>query len=239
MPQNLAGDSVHGKPPQRGDAESLTSMSEEDDPNDLTQTQFSGYEIGVYRTGISGDRYLVLPGEKAPAYYVRTSMLRRGIPDVTLFAGSDKNGTVIGVCNYASFSTTVFVGRGDPAKLNEMQWEAISKISNDHSIYKFSIGSGTDQRKSYVWKRTHDPNIKGTQSSKLDRRSWKLVDEATEQVVAVFASEGIKSWKKAGSFRFLTSEGKEWEEWMLLACFGLYEKARRRAIARRDMSWYI
>ena len=56
---------------------------------------------------------------------------------------------------------------------------------------------------------------------------------------AVFASTGIKSWKKAGKFQFVASEGKEWEEWILLTCLGLYEKARRRAIARRDLSWFV
>ena len=182
---------------------------------------------------------MVLPQGKEPAYFVRTSVFHPGVPDITLFAGRDKNGAVVGVCNYAAFSTTIFVGRGDPARPSEVEWEAISKTSRDHSIYKFSIRPGTEQRKSYLWKRTHDPNIKGTQSSKLDRRSWKLVEEATEQVVAVFASEGIRSCKKAGTFRFLTSEGKEWEEWMLLSCFSLYEKARRRAMARRDLSWFI
>jgi hypothetical protein len=238
MSQNVEGDSIPRRPPQRRDTESMTSSSG-DSTNDVTLTQSSEYEIGVYRTGMSGDRHLVLSEGKAPSYFVRTSIIRPGVPDVTIFAGSDKNGTVIGVCNYAAFSTTVYVGRGDPAKPNEVVWEAISKASRDHSSYKFSIGSGTEQRKSYVWKRTHDPNIKGTNSSKLDRRSWKLVEDATEQVVAVFGSEGITSVKKAGTFRFFTSEGKEWEEWMLLTCFGLYEKARRRAMARRDLSWFI
>jgi hypothetical protein len=188
---------------------------------------------------MGGNRHLVFSEGKPPAYFVRTSIFRPRIPDVTIFAGGDENGAVIGVCMYAAFSRSVMVGRGDPAKPNGVVWERVSKTSRDHSTYKFSIDSQTEARKSYVWKRTHDPSIKGTNSSKLDRRSWKLVDDMTGQVLAVFASDGIKSLKKAGTFRFLASEGKEWEEWTLLTCFGLYEKARRRAMARRDLSWFI
>jgi hypothetical protein len=236
-PENSEDDSVLGPPPQRRDTESLSSRSEEDQ-NDLNLTQSFEYEIGVYCAGVSGDRRLVLSEGKPPAYFVRNSIFRPGIPDVTIFAGSDKSGAVIGVCMYAAFSTSINVGRGDPAKPNEVEWETVSKFSRDHSTYKFSIGLGPEPRKSYVWKRTHDTDIKGTKSSKLDRRSWKLIDDATGQVVAVFASDGM-NWKKAGSFRFLASGGKDWDEWMLLTCFGVFEKARRRAMARRDWTWFI
>jgi hypothetical protein len=211
----------------------------EDGQNDLTPTRSCEYEISVYCNGVSGDRRLVLSGENSAAYFVRNSIFTPGIPDVTIFAGSDKKGAVVGVCKYVAFSTTVIVGRGDPAKMNDVEWEAVSKTSRDHGIYKFSIGARTEQRKSYVWKRTHDPNIKGTTSSKLDRRSWKLLDDATGQVIVVFASNGATSWKKAGTLQFYANEGKEWEEWILLTFFGLFEKARRRAMARRDLTWFI
>jgi hypothetical protein len=235
--QNLEDDSVRLPPPQRRDTKSSTSTSE-DGQNDLTLTKSCEYEIGVYCEGVSGDRRLVI-SEGPAAYFVRNSIFSPGIPDVTIFAGSDKNGPVVGVCRYAAFSRTVIVGRGDPARPNEVEWEAVSKASRDHSAYKFSIGALTEQQKSYVWKRTHDPNIKGTNSSKLDRRSWKLLDDATGQVLVVFASEGATSWKKAGSLRFYASEGKEWEEWILLTFFGVFEKSRRRAMARRDLTWFI
>ena len=237
-PDTAEDDSIFGPSPHRQDTGSSTSTFE-DSPNNLHPTQSSEYEIGIYRTGITGDRQLVLTEGSPAAYFVRASIFRPGVPDVTLFAGSDKNGAVVGVCNYAAFSRSVIVGRGDPAKPNDVEWETVSKTSRDHSSYQFSVGSRSGERKSYVWKRTHDPDIKGTQSSKLNRRSWKLVEDATGEVVAVLAAEGKSSWKKEGSFRFLVSEGREWEEWMLLTCFGVFEKSRRRALARRDLSWFL
>jgi len=237
-PESLDNDYIHAPPPARRDTKSSTLVPEYDE-NDLNLIPSPEREIDVYRDGQSGNLQLLLSGDVSSLYYVRCSVFRPGIPDVTIFAGSDKNGAVIGVCNYVAFSTSIKVGRGDPANPNNVEWEEVSKTSRDHSVYKFSVWSREEQRKSYSWKRTHDPNIKGTKSSKLDRRSWKLEDDATGQVVAVFASTGIKSWKKAGKFRLLATEGKEWEEWVVLTCLGLYEKARRRAIARRDLTWFV
>jgi hypothetical protein len=237
-PDSPDNDCNHAPPPARPDTR-LSTVVPEYDENDLNLVSSSEREIDVYRDGHNGNLKLLLTEDASPLYFARSSIFRPGIPDVAIFAGSDKNGAVIGVCNYVVFSTSIKVGRGDPAHPNNMEWEELTKISRDHSVYKFSIWSREEQRKSYLWKRTHDPNIKGTTSTKLDRRSWKLEDEATGQVVAVFASTGIKHWKRAGKFRVLASEGKEWEEWIVLTCLGLYEKARRRAIARRDLSWFI
>ena len=237
-PESPGDDYIHAPPPKRRDTDLSTSASEYEQ-SALSLISSSAHEVGVYRDGIMGNLRLLSSVDKTPLYFVCSSVFRPGIPDVTMFAGSDKNGAVIGVCNYSAFSTSITVGHGDPANPNNVEWEEVSKTSRDHSVYKFSIWSREEQRKKYLWKRTHDPNVKGTESSKLNMRSWKLEDDATGQIVAVFAANGIKSWKKAGRFRLLATEGKDWEEWIFLTYLGLYEKARRRAMARRDLSWFI
>ena len=240
MSSNLATDDpIPGPQPQRRATDSSIAASEYDQ-NALGLIPSSEHEMGVYREGVSGNLQLLSSRDKAPLYFIRGSLFRPGMPDVTMFAGKDKHGAVVGVCRYAAFSTSINVGRGDPAQPNNMEWEEVVKASRDHSSYKFSVWSRTRERKTYSWKRTRDPSIKGTKSSQIDRRSWKLEDDATGQVVAVFAANGIKtSWTKVGKFRLLANEGKEWEEWVLLTCLGLYEKSRRRAIARRDLSWFF
>jgi hypothetical protein len=237
-PENPGDDYIHASP-QRRDTE-LSSAASEYDQNSLDMIPYSEYEMDVYRNSINGNLQLRSSKDKSPLYFMRSSLFRPGVPDVTMYEGSDQNGGVVGVCNFAAFSTSITVGRGDPANPYRMEWEEVSKTSRGHSLYKFSIWAMGEERKSYSWKRTRDPNIKGTQSSRVDRRSWKLEYDATGQVVAVFAAYGInKSWKKAGKFRLLAAEGEEWEEWILLIWLGLYEKARRRAIARRDLSWFF
>jgi hypothetical protein len=237
-PENPGDDYIHASL-QRRDTE-LSSAASEYDQTALNMIPSSEQEMDVYRDSMNGNLRLVSSKDKSPLYFIRSSLFLPGVPDVTMYEGGDKNGDVVGVCNFAAFSTSITVGHGDPARPYRMEWEEVSKTSRDHSFYKFSIGSTGEERKLYSWKRTHDPNLKGTKSSGVDRRSWKLEYDATGQIVAVFAAYGInKSWKKAGKLRLLATEGKEWEEWILLTCLGLYEKARRRAIARRDLSWFF
>jgi hypothetical protein len=239
MSSNLPGDGLNSAPPQRRATDSSIAGSEYDQ-NALNLIPSSELEMGVYRDGVSGNLKLLSSRDKRPLYFIRCSVFRPGIPDVTMFTGNNSSGTVLGVCRYASFSTSINVGRGDPLHPNNMEWEEVAKTSRDHSSYKFSVWSRAHERKTYVWKRTRDPSIKGTKSSQIDRRSWKLEDDATGQVVAVFAANGINSsLTKVGKFRLLASEGTEWEEWVLLTCLGMYEKSRRRAIARRDLSWFF
>jgi len=239
--QYLSGEATNTTPPpQRRDTESSTNESEHSQST-LDAIPSSSPSIEIYRSGAGGNLQLISSLDKAPLYFIRSSIFRPGIADVTIFTGNDTKGTVIGVCNYERFSHTLTIGRGDPAQPNTMEWEAVSKASRDHSAYKCTIwSSGTErERKTYNWKRTGDPSMKGTESSKVDRRSWKLEDDAGT-VMAVFAAKGIKKgWKSVGKLRFLVSEGSDWEEWVLLAVFGLYEKARRRAMARRDLSWFF
>lgn len=234
----------------------MASKLTEDDDNDAPPVQrqgteasidapslilSSGHEIGVYRDGISGNLTLLSSGDKTPLYFIRCSVFRRKSPDVVMFAGSDDTGEVVGVCGYAALSTSIKVGRGDPSHPNSMEWEELTKTSRDHSAYKFSVWSpGRAERQSYSWKRTHDPNIKDNKSSKLDRRSWKLEDDRTGEVVAAFVARGVlNSWNKMGKFRIVATGEEAWEEWVLLTAIGMYEKARRRALARRDLSWFF
>lgn len=201
----------------------------------------SGREIGVYREGIHGNLKLLSSGEKSPLYFIRCSIFRRNCPDVAIFSGTDDRGEMVGVCGYAAFSTSINVGRGDLAHLSSMKWEEVTKTSRDHSAYKFSVWSrGGTERQSYSWKRTHDPNIKDNKSSRLDRRTWKLEDDTTGEVVAAFVARGvIGSWNKIGIFRIVPTGEEGREEWVLLTGIGMYEKARRRALSRRDLSWFF
>ncbi|KAJ5211706.1 uncharacterized protein N7498_003352 [Penicillium cinerascens] len=208
--------------------------------NMLDLISSSGREIDVFREGVSGNLQLLSSRNKTPLYFVCCSIFHPNRPDVTLYTGNDRKGKVIGVCSNTRFSDSITVGRGNPAHPNSMEWEEVVKVSRDHSSYKFSIWSRAAERRSYSWKRTQDSNMKGIKSSKLDRRSWKLEDDMSGEVVAVFAANGIqKSFKKVGKLRFLVGEEKVSGEWILLTWISLYENARRRALARRDLTWFF
>ena len=212
------------------------------EPNELSLTSPSSpsLQISVRRDGMH-DLQLFSVEDPTPLYHVRNKVFCLKVPAVTLIAGDRKaQGGVIGVCHFAAFSTTIAVGQGNPTlNPNDVQWETMVKISRDHSVYEFSFVEGAEERRSYRWKRTHNPELKGTSSTKWNMRSWKLEESVTGQVVAVFAAYKISYGEEAGRLKLIAGKGEEWERWILLTYLGLSEKARRRAMARRDLSWFV
>ena len=200
----------------------------------------SSLQISIRRNGTS-DLQLLYTNDSTTQYYVRNSTLRPGIPAVTLFAGETKaQGRVIGVCHFPAFSHSIAVGRGDPTvNPNDVHWETISKISRDHSVYEFSTVDTSGERQSYRWKRTHDPTLKDSNSTKWNMRSWKLEEGSTGQVLAVYAANKIKYGKDAGTIKLVGGRREICGQWILLTYLGISEKARRRAMARRDISWFF
>ena len=69
----------------------------------------------------------------------------------------------------------------------------------------------------YVWKRTHS-TASGLQNAALYRRcslaNWKLVDEHSGNVVALFESNGLKSFRKRGVLRICRKEVDERQHWL-------------------------
>ena len=214
------------------------SFREPDDSSLLASS--SSLQISVRREGTS-DLQLLCANDSTMHCYVRNSILKPRIPPVTLFAGDNKaQGSVIGVCHFPAFSHSIAVGRGDPvSNPNDVQWETVSKASRDHSVYEFSTVDSGGERQSYRWKRTHDQALKDSNSTKWNMRSWKLEECSTRQVVAVYAANNIKYGKDAGTIKLAADKRGIWEQWILLTYLGISEKARRRAMARRDISWFL
>ena len=221
--------------------ENVTSNSVYE-PNELSLFASSSWlQISVRRDGTDNLQLLCMDDPTSHYYYVRNSIFRPGIPPVTLFAGDHKApDSVIGACHFPAFSHAIAVGRGNPVPSpNDVEWETVSKASRDHSVYGFSIMVEGGERQSYQWKRTHDPAVKDSNSMKWNMRSWKLEECSTGQVVAVYAANKIRYGKEAGRVKLVAGKGEEWEHWVLLTYLGLSEKARRRAMARRDISWFF
>jgi hypothetical protein len=58
-------------------------------------------------------------------------------------------------------------------------------------------------------------------------RNYKLVDEATDRLVAVFTSS-LWGGKKSGKLEIYANYGQEFELMVIITALALYEKQRRR-----------
>ncbi len=62
--------------------------------------------------------------------------------------------------------------------------------------------------------------------------NYRVVDEKTGEVLAVYLENFFKSWSKKGKLQLKADLGKDWELMVLLGSLGLCEKASRRARRR-------
>lgn len=154
-------------------------------------------------------------------------------PDVVLRQGVDKHAPVVAVARFR-LSPDLKLGLGDPST-NEKDtvWENMKNISwgLGHSKYRFEM-TINNERRSFLWQRTRDP-ADGVQGiGKMINWNYKVVDEKTGEVLAVYLENFLRSWSKKGKLQMKADLGQDWELMVLLGCLGLCEKASRRARRR-------
>lgn len=170
----------------------------------------------------SNRRHIRIISEKynAPKYYVEFSRYTPGKPDVTLHAGGEDTGNVLGVCKLPELTKGFAIGLGDPGVNNgdKMLWEDVdfkgTWLTDPQYGWIMAPDSGSDRR-SFRWKRESYLN-------------WKLVDEGVGETRATFQSNGLKSWSKMGKMKISGDLGRELEIGAVLVMSGIFQKARKR-----------
>jgi hypothetical protein len=162
---------------------------------------------------------------KTGVYFANMSECSSTRPDVALHAGGDQAGPVVAVARFR-FSRTVTMGLGDPENEREMVWEEMrNQDSPHHSQYRFEM-SLNDERRAFLWLRTR---AKEDGATKLSYRNYKLLDEKTGEVLALYVESGWRSWQKKGELEIRTDLGRVWELLVVLSSVSLCEKTSRRA----------
>jgi len=154
-------------------------------------------------------------------------------PDVVLHQGVDKQAPIIAVAHFR-YSQDLKLGLGDSdASEKDMIWEDLKNATTwrlGHSKYRFEM-TINHERRSFLWQRTRDAADGVHGVDKMGDANYRLVDEGTGEVLAVYLDNGFKSWRKTGKLQFKGDLGKGWELMVLIGCLGLCEKGRRRGSA--------
>lgn len=184
-------------------------------------------ELIVHNATVQNLR-IVEPGSGKGLFYVTNSTFTPNKPDVTLHAGPDKLGPVLGVA-YTGITATNTIGIGDPENnINNVIWERLSRTSKwTHSTYQFECTFGEEGRKSFIWERV--------QSNPFDDQgNMELYEDGKPGVMlAKYESVGVFKWKNRGRLFILDGYGGAWELMVLLTGLALVELSRRRARQRR------
>lgn len=227
--------------PRRGSDESSTARSEYlDDKETFVTTRNATTKVyDVMHTGYHRD-YRIFNPDGTAAYYVDNSTFTPETPDVTLHAGDEKSNPIIGVGKFSTmFSKHISIGLGDP-KANggrDTVWYMMERSSNflKQSEFKFNmkLTPSDAHAHTFIWKRT-SKSVVGDDAT-FSMSNFKLIDGANAEIVATFANNGLKSWKKKGKFRIVQGVyGPDFEKVALIAVLCLLERVRRRQRASRN-----
>ncbi|KAK2809393.1 hypothetical protein FQN50_003852 [Emmonsiellopsis sp. PD_5] len=165
-----------------------------------------------------------------------------------------------------STGTKIGLGNPAHNNGNDMIWEDLTRESKDHSRYRYELDldmqvgldlpdtntdttagnhdfqtrrnmNHTGRRRAFQWKRTHSFGVDDSKPSKLSPSNYKLVDEETGEIVAVFANNGFKSFRKKGKLEIfncaLEGRGKGFEIMVVMGGLALMERERRRSMQWR------
>jgi hypothetical protein len=222
------------------DSAEKQSPSPADDGRSQTTT-ISSRIFNVYHTW-SFQNFIVTVPDKTPVCYVNNSIFTPGKPDLTLHAGADAKGPILAVCKFVLFSTGLKIGLGDPKDPNAVTWEDVTRESRDHSRYRFEMtiypsritqniarNGEAGERRAFLWKRTHSVGVEDSKPWMISPCNFKMVEERTGELVAVFANNGFKSLKKKGKIEIVKAYGKDFDTAVILTGLAMVEKERRRS----------
>lgn len=172
-------------------------------------------------------------------YFAACSEWKSNAADVTLYSGADATGPILGVAHFR-YSRHVKFGIGDPKNNpNTVVWEEMRNVSKwlTKSKFEFQIDESGDgdvnappfsQRRHFKWERTVGAadGVKGM-AGKLSLRSYRLTDQETAQVMAVFLANNLNTIRKKGELRIFQRLSSSIETAVILTCASLSEKLAR------------
>lgn len=167
-----------------------------------------------------------------PLFHCDVSLFTPRKPDLTLHRGDSTQGPVVAVSNFMRLSGNYKLGLGDPEDISNIRWEDMTKELLHKSKYRLETTLACDpgrlhsERRVFLWKRTRSVGVEGETPFRLTSRNYKLVDEASGQVLAVFSGGGRPGG--GGRIEIRVEYGQDFDHMVLISCLSLYEKTRRR-----------
>ncbi|KAG2419783.1 hypothetical protein HFD88_004579 [Aspergillus terreus] len=216
------------------DAESLqatNSIADADSVDGGLSNATSGSRLyQIYHSMFRYD-YNVMTADKTPLFHVYNSTFTPKKPELTVHAGSDEKGPRVAACKFLHFSRHVKVCLGDPENVGSAQWEDLLCQNLRHNKYRWQMtvkSAGGPERRSFLWKSTRSVGVGGEKPSVFNSNCWKLVEERSGRVAAVFTGT-MTSIKKSGKLQVDADYGQEFDLMALVTVLALYEKQRRRS----------
>jgi hypothetical protein len=186
--------------------------------------------LSFYHPGCHRKNLIIKDDGGKTIYYADVSRCSSA-PDIVLHTGETKDHPITAIARFR-WSRHLRLGLGDPVDELALFWKEMKNMKRlAHSQYRLEVTSneldGFGERRSIVFQRTHAK--KDGVTNRLSCMNYKVVDEGTGEVLAVYLATGWKSWKKRATLH-IKSEclAGDAEVLVVLGMCGLVEKKWRR-----------
>lgn len=152
----------------------------------------------VSKTSLSHHYDVLLPDGRI-TYFAQISTSLPNMPALTLFTGMTMQSPIVATSYMPSGTGNIDIHLIDPVNRVTTQQEVLAKESVYASKYTFMATVPSLDRRNpeqplretrpFIWKRTHRVGVNGMKLQPLSSRNWKLVDQTTHELLAVFTSE--------------------------------------------------
>ncbi|CAI7615287.1 unnamed protein product [Penicillium glandicola] len=165
--------------------------------------------------------YNINSADDQPLFYGEVSIFTPNKPDIILHAGTSSHAPIVAVSKFLKSSGNYKIGIGNPDDVIGVQWEDMTKELIHKPKYRFemTIQCGSDQtqsgRRSFLWKRTRTVGVENSAPSKWTGRNYKLMDEHTEQILAVFSANRLST---GGRLQIRVEYGEDFDRMVLVSC---------------------
>ncbi|KAM5350199.1 hypothetical protein ACJ41O_006704 [Fusarium nematophilum] len=172
--------------------------------------------------------FLIRNNTDNQVHYAKRSEWTPRRPDLILRVGAGTDAPIVAVSHLSCFSRgPMQIGLGDPAAPGAVQWDEMTSALAKKFKYTWHtvIASVDGSRRTLAWKRTRSVAVEGMTIPRLTARNFKLVDEGTGEILAVFTAE--RGLHKLGVLEVKAGFGERFYQMVLMACLSVYEYDRR------------
>jgi len=181
-------------------------------------------ELQISKAGLSSLQIDAKDSNHAQ-YFIETSLYTPSKADITLHAGHDSRGKVLGDVDLKNFSGHYTIELGDPSA-DAVVMEELDRVKGWSSRHQFHFTFGKRKRQTFVWRH------KGERlNENRDDLELALEDEDGEEEDEILAqyekNGGAHTWKSKGRLILREGGGEQWELMVILTVMALIVSKRR------------
>lgn len=198
--------------------ESKSSISALADLKTFKEVQFS-------KSGLSGLQ-IVGKDAKRTQFYVETSLILPTKKDVTIHAGHDSKGKIVGDIDLKNFSGHYTIGLGDSNDVDSYVTEELDRVKGWSSKHEFEFAFGDRENQIFLWRHRGESLSENRDDLELVAEDEEREEE--DEILAVYESKGgDHGWKAKGRLLMRDGGGEKWE-FMVVATLTALIVSRRR-----------